>query len=70
MERKMNLNDYWDEYNPWLESQGFHDEEAPIEDEDGIWIGHPDEWSSGDMPEPPPNFIEEHWKVDHSEVYC
>lgn len=57
------INDHWHEYNLWLEAQGLHDEEAPIE-EDGTWIGHPDEWSSGDVPEPPPNFVEEHWEAD------
>lgn len=60
------INDCWDEYNLWLEAQGLHDEEAPVEDE--IWIGHPDEWSSEDVPEPPPNFVEEYWEADVERV--
>ena len=60
------INGCWDEFNLWLESQGLHDEEAPIEDEEEIWIGqsHPSEWESGNVPEPPPNFVGEYWRTD------
>jgi hypothetical protein len=57
------IDDLWDEYNLWPEDQGLHDEEAPIEDE--MWIGHPDEWSSRHMPEPPGNWEGEYWEVNN-----
>lgn len=56
------VSNYWEEYSLWLEARGLHEEEAPVEDD--AWIGYPDEWESGDMPEPPPNFVGEYWETN------
>ena len=41
-------------------------EEQPFVEEE--WIGHPDEWSSDDVPEPPPNFVGGYWEVIDEET--
>lgn len=53
------INDEWEEFKIWLE---IHPVEEPIFD-DG-WIGHPDEWDSGNVPEPPLNFEGEYWETE------
>lgn len=45
----------------WARGKEIWTFEEPPEEER---IGHPDEWNGEDVPEPPPDFVEEHWETD------
>lgn len=44
------INDYWDEYNEWLETQGLHDEEEPPED---TFVGYDEDGEEIHLPAVP-----------------